>query len=116
MQQKSILGHIDCPTCGGVKKMRVTSDKNGDPFGYCETGCRQQLRVGGDPIRVETFLKKHPWAAQKPVTVTEPLQEPKPAPEPVKKPVTVTEQKPVAVPVTKRKATFADALSALGVS
>lgn len=114
---KSILGHIDCPTCGGKNTMRITQDKNGQPFGYCAitaAACRQQLRIGGDDIRVESFLARYPWAAaapENPVTVTVT------APAPMKKPVTVTTPavaaQPVPVPVRK-KATFADALSAFG--
>jgi hypothetical protein len=65
--------------------MRITHDKNGDPFGYCETTCNQQMRIGGEKSRVARFLARFPWAA-KPVTVT--------APEPVPSPV-----KAVAVPV-----------------
>jgi hypothetical protein len=67
--QKTILGHITCPTCG--EKMRITHDKNLEPFGYCEDGCGQQLRVGGNPARVREFVKRYQWAGKKPVTVTE---------------------------------------------
>lgn len=70
-----VLGHIDCPTCGTVKGMRVTLDKNGDPFGYCEANCSQQMRVGGDRRRVAMFRERYPWAVEEapapPVTVTE---------------------------------------------
>jgi hypothetical protein len=118
--EKTVIGHIDCPTCGIPNGMRITHDKNGEPFGYCAGNCRQQLRIGGDPYRVQQFIKKHPWAGKKPVTVTE--QEPAQIPEKI--PVTVTEPaKPGKKPVTepepipsapKRKATFADALNILG--
>lgn len=87
--QKPTLGHIDCPSCGKAQGMRITHDKNGDPFGFCEDGCGQQLRVGGSPMRVRAFVKRYPFAAKsaQPVPVTEPeaLAEPENAP------VTVTE-------------------------
>lgn len=77
--------------------MRITLDKNGHPFGFCEAECGQQLRVGGDKRRVKAFVARYPWAAgeavqdapaepAKPVTVT--VAETAPAPEPVQvKPV-----------------------------
>lgn len=94
--EKPVLGHIDCPTCGTAKRMRITHDKNGDPFGYCaldDGGCGAQLRIGGRSDRVRAFVARYPWAAkgaQIPVTVTEPDS-------PVEKPadpVTVPEEKP----------------------
>jgi hypothetical protein len=87
--QKIALGHIDCPTCGTAKAMRITHDKNGDPFGFCEDGCGQQLRIGGSPMRVRAFVARYPFAAKgatAPVTVTE-----NPAPA---VPVPVTETAP----------------------
>lgn len=91
MKTRDILGHIDCPTCGTAKGMRITADKNGDPFGFCEANCGQQLRIGGDKRRVRDFVARHPWAGQpvteptpekKPVTVTAPKsQEPEPKPQ-----------------------------------
>jgi hypothetical protein len=113
--QKSILGHIDCPACGAPKGMRITHDKNEEPFGFCEAECGQQLRIGGNPRRVRLFVARHAWAA-KPVPVTEARPEPE-------KPVTVTGKKqpakvpePVAVtvPPAKRSA-FDDAMSMFGV-
>lgn len=90
---KEVLGHIDCPACGAARGMRVTEDKNGNPFGYCEHTCGQQLRVGPDPYRVKKFRERYPWAASKakaaPVAEPVPVTEPKPA----AKPVTVTEQR-----------------------
>lgn len=65
---KSVLGHIDCPVCGTVKGMRITPDKNGEPFGYCEAECNAQLRVGGYERRVAAFVSRYPWAAGQPVT------------------------------------------------
>lgn len=67
---KTILGHIDCPTCGEETAMRITTDKNGDPFGFCEI-CRQQLRVGGDADRVEDFYRAHPGIKKPGAPVTE---------------------------------------------
>lgn len=70
-----ILGFIDCPTCGAAGRMRVTADRNGAPFGFCEE-CAQQLRIGGSAHRVEKFKGRHPALfrpapeAGKPVTVT----------------------------------------------
>lgn len=94
MKTRDILGHIDCPTCGTAKGMRITADKNGDPFGFCEANCGQQLRVGGDPRRVRDFVGRYPWA--KPGTVT--------APAPAAPPVTVTGDKaPEPEPKPKRQ-------------
>lgn len=100
---KNVLGHIDCPTCGHEKAMRVKHDKNGEPFGFCEI-CRQQLRVGGDPDRVEEFTTRYPWAGKaKPVTVSEPAAKTAPvAPAPVS--VSVPESKP-------QRSAFADAVA-----
>lgn len=111
MKERAILGHIDCPTCGTAGGMRVTHDKNGEPFGYCEAECGQQLRVGGDRRRVAAFVARHAWAtkAAEPVTVTEQ----KPVEKAEAKPVTVTEEKPAAKPAKPRSA-FDDALRLLG--
>lgn len=87
--KKPVLGHIECPTCQGP--MRVTNDKNGHPFGYCEADCGQQLRVGPDRYRVEKFRARYQWARPAaepgqavrhpvPVTVPAPKAEPKPEP------------------------------------
>lgn len=59
------MGYIDCPTCGQTKAMRITHDKNGEPFGYCETECSQQLRIGGNANRVKLFIERYPFAAKK---------------------------------------------------
>lgn len=74
MKQPEILGHIDCPTCGTVRGMRITRDKNGEPFGYCEAECSQQLRIGGDARRVRKFLARNPWAAGE-VAKPEPVEQ-----------------------------------------
>lgn len=89
--EKKVLGHIDCPSCGTVGGMRITLDKNGDPFGFCEANCDQQLRIGGNARRVRAFLERFPWASGE--TVPVPVPEAKPAPA-EKIPVTVTEKKP----------------------
>lgn len=86
---REILGHIDCPTCGTTKGMRITHDKNGEPFGYCEAECNQQMRIGGDKRRVAAFLKRYPWAAgqaETPAPVTAPAPAPAQAPAPKAKP------------------------------
>lgn len=85
-----ILGHIDCPACGTKGGMRVTPDKNGDPFGFCEANCAAQLRIGGNPHRVAAFRRLYPWAgpvtgtvpAPAPAAAPEVKPEPKPAPKP----------------------------------
>jgi hypothetical protein len=108
---KDVLGHIDCPTCGTAKGMRITHDKNGEPFGYCEAECNQQMRIGGDKRRVKAFLARFPWAAGKtePVTVT--VSETVQKPEPVK----AEKPEPVKAPA-KTRSPFEDALKALGVA
>lgn len=65
MKVREVLGHIDCPTCGTKAGMRITHDKNGHPFGYCESNCDQQIRIGGKAHRVAAFLARYPWAAGK---------------------------------------------------
>lgn len=74
--EKQTLGHIDCPTCGTKNGMRITHDKNGDPFGYSEACCNQQLRIGGDRRRVAAFVARYPWAGE-----ATPAPAPKNAPE-----------------------------------
>lgn len=69
--------------------MRITHDKNGHPFGYCEAECSQQLRIGGDVRRVRKFLARFPWAAG--------TGEPATAPAAPAAPVTAT----VPAPATK---------------
>lgn len=96
MGEKKILGHIDCPACGTAKGMRITPDKNGHPFGYCEAECSAQLRIGGDSRRVAAFLKRYPWAAGQPVTET--ITAPAPATTPT--PAAPSKQEKKAEPVT----------------
>jgi len=80
--EKIVYGYINCPHCGYENGMRITADKSGKPFGYCEANCAGQLRVGGNPHREKEFFKAHPGIAaamkgepekpeEKPVTVTE---------------------------------------------
>lgn len=83
---KQVLGHIDCPVCKTPKGMRITHDKNSEPFGFCEAKCGQQLRVGGNKHRVGEFVKNHPWASAEPVTGTGTEPKPAPAPAPVPAP------------------------------
>lgn len=115
---KKVLGHIDCPSCGTVGGMRITHDKNGQPFGFCEAECDQQLRIGGSARRVRKFIERYPWAAPKqeapagpaPVAVTAPKRAPAPKPAPVTG--TVTEEKaPKPAPVMSP---FAAAVHLLG--
>jgi hypothetical protein len=120
MKIRDIRGHIDCPTCGASKAMRITPDKNGDPFGFCEDGCGQQLRIGGDKRRVRDFIKRYPWAAG-PGSEPAPKPEPVTAPKPEKIPVTVTVNKPEPIPgndshhgPVKKRSAFEDALASLG--
>lgn len=99
---REILGHIDCPVCGTVKGVRITHDKNGEPFGYCEAECNQQIRIGGSPRRVAAFIARYPWAAgASPVTVTAPATAPEPAKPAAKAASPVTAPAP-AIPPAKR--------------
>lgn len=89
---RAVLGRIDCPTCGETHGMKVTHDKNGEPFGHC-LGCAQQLRIGGNPRRVAAFTARYPWAKGGDVP-------PAPAPAPVvpKTPPPPTKPKATANP------------------
>jgi len=61
--EKTIHGRIDCPCCGTEKGVRITQDKNGKPFGFCDAKCGIQLRIGGDTYREAEFNKKYPAIA-----------------------------------------------------
>ena len=117
MTGRAVLGHIDCPTCGAVKGMRITHDKNNHPFGYCEADCSQQLRIGGDQRRVKTFVDRHPWAAP-PVTGQAAPAAPVTATPAPAKPAPVTAKKPAPAPVTvtapAKKAGPFDFLTSMG--
>lgn len=91
MAEKQILGHIDCPTCGTAHGMRVTLDKNGEPFAFCEAECNQQLRIGGNARRVRKFVERYPWAAGK-------AEAPAPAPAPVTAPAPAPAKAPAPAP------------------
>lgn len=54
-----ILGFIACMVCKSPNSVRVSPDKNGEPFGYCEA-CKMQYRIGGNPNRVNQFKESHP--------------------------------------------------------
>lgn len=97
---KTVLGHIDCPCCGKAGGLRITHDKNIEPFGFCEDGCLLQVRFGGKPARVRAFVARYPWAASVTVTVPEtaPVPEPVPVPAPAAPPAA---PKPVAAPAPK---------------
>ncbi len=69
MARGEVLGHIDCPCCGLKEGMRVTEDKSGNPFGFCDFGGNQQLRVGGSSERVAQFFQRYPHV-RRPGTVT----------------------------------------------
>lgn len=56
---KTIHGRITCPCCGTENGVRITADKNGHPFGFCDLRCGLQLRIGGDHFRVSEFNKRH---------------------------------------------------------
>jgi hypothetical protein len=113
--EKTVHGHIDCPHCGAQKMMRITSDRNGKPFGHCDD-CNGQLRVGGNSYREKKFIDRYPFAAGSiaaiPVTVT--ANEPQTAPPAA--PVSDTAPDPTKThhgPVAKRSA-MEDALRHLG--
>lgn len=85
--KKRALGHIDCPTCGMENAMTITHDKNGEPYGYCEANCDQQIRIGGKKRRVDAFVARYPWAAGDPPGDPVPAPEAGPAPVPAAPPV-----------------------------
>jgi hypothetical protein len=93
--------------------MRVTEDKNGEPFGFCENGCAQQLRIGGNASRVAKFRARYAWA--QPGQAVAPAAAPAAAPTPA--PKRAADPKPAATPAPapKRAPTFADALMSFGV-
>lgn len=103
---KEILGRIDCPYCKLSQGIRVTHDKNGMPFGYCDGGCHGQMKVGGDAFRVGRFVDQYPWAAplNTAKTVSVQVREPEPeAPKPSLAPAPVQQAKPKPEPKPQRK-------------
>lgn len=112
MATKEPLGYIDCPCCGMTEGMRIAPDKNGDPFGYCEANCGQQMRIGGDKRRVRDFLKRYPqFDRREKETESKVTAEPMP---PVV-PVVPAHLIPTPQPAKKPRSAFEDALSVLGV-
>jgi hypothetical protein len=133
MKTQTVLGRIDCKGCGTPNGMRITHDKNMEPFGFCDAECGLQMRIGGNKRRVELFIKNNPWAAapgaknpgeaapgqtpdkpaaarpaakaskQKPVLPAEPVQIVEPSTPPPAAPVEV-----------KKRSSFEDALALLG--
>jgi hypothetical protein len=90
--------------------MRVTEDKNGEPFGFCANHCGQQLRIGGNAARVEAFRKRYAWAGGKPAaSVASPAPTPKPAQKAPAKPAPEASPAPAAKP-----ASFSDLLANFG--
>ncbi len=91
---KTIYGRIDCPICKTKDGVRITKDKNGEPFGFCDAKCEQQLRIGGKDYRVEAFAKSYPeiYKAIKGEAVADTVTETK-APAVEKKPEEVAPQK-----------------------
>lgn len=87
MAKGELLGRIDCPCCGTKNGMRVTEDKNAQPFGYCDATCNVQLRLGGTSYRVEKFYERYPHV-RRAGSVTVPYTEGEGEKE---KPVTVTD-------------------------
>lgn len=113
MANRDLLGHIDCPTCGHSAGMRIAEDKNGEPFGYCEANCSQQMRIGGDKRRVAEFFDNHP-SIRRPggaVTVTEKNAPEEPAAKAPAEPVPAQK-----TPVIVRRSALADAMNFMGVS
>lgn len=76
---KTIHGRIDCPCCGAKEGVRITADKNGKPFGFCDVNCGVQVRIGGDKYREAEFKKRYPAIAAsvsgEPVSDTEQKQQ-----------------------------------------
>lgn len=112
---REILGYIDCPHCGEAERMRVTPDKSGAPFGYCEE-CNGQLRIGGNSTRVEAFYRKNPavkrpgQAGEAAPIVVQPVEVKKTAP---KKAAPVIEPAPVIAP--PKKLSIFDQLAGVGI-
>lgn len=87
---KIVYGRISCPHCHMIDAMRITADKNGQPFGFCDLNCGGQLKIGGNPFRVNKFFEAHPGIAK----AMKGEQEPERTPEiQAEIPVTVTDKK-----------------------
>ncbi|MDD2932757.1 MAG: hypothetical protein PHO76_02620 [Methylotenera sp.] len=70
---KTIYGRIDCPCCKTKDGVRITKDKNGEPFGFCDAKCEVQIRLGGKAYRVGEFKKAYPAIAAKIAGEVEPV-------------------------------------------
>lgn len=90
---KEQIGTIDCPCCGYAGGMRITKDRNGDPFGFCSGNCGVQMRVGGNADRVAAFYRNHP-TIKKPTAEATPATHSAPAAAPA--PATPTPPPPAA--------------------
>lgn len=62
---KTIYGRIDCPCCKTKDGVRITKDKNGEPFGFCDAKCEVQIRLGGKAYRVGEFARAYPEISAK---------------------------------------------------
>jgi hypothetical protein len=62
---KEVFGRVTCPCCRVSDAMRITKDKNGSPFGFCDASCEVQLRIGGSQYRVNKFYEAHPLIKKK---------------------------------------------------
>lgn len=111
-----VLGRIDCPCCGYAQGMRITKDKNGHPFGFCDAQCRVQMRIGPDPDRVSAFIRRHPWAFggdEQP----KPNATPAPAPAAPAPAAPAAKAKPASAPApaTRPRSSMEQALDFLGM-
>jgi hypothetical protein len=113
-ERGGVLGRIDCPCCGYKEGMRITRDKNGHPFGFCDANCRVQMRIGPDPDRVAAFIRRFPWAFG---GLTEPSKPttPPPAPAPAPAPAAKKPPAPAPAPATPRRSSMEQALDFLGI-
>ena len=133
MKVQTVLGRIECKGCNTPDGMRITHDKNMEPFGFCDAECGLQMRIGGNKRRVELFIKNNPWAAapgaknsgdaspgqlqDKPAaarpTAKVVKQKPVLSVEPVK--IVEPEKSPTAAPVeVKKRTAFEDAIRMMG--
>lgn len=60
MAKRDMMGRIDCPYCGYKDGMKITEDKSGNPFGYCDAQCAGQISVRSDEQRKKLFFAKYP--------------------------------------------------------
>ncbi len=99
---KEILGRMSCPCCGFADGVRVTPDRNNQPFGFCEE-CGFQMRIGGSLPRVRAFYKRHPQVKQ--IGEVEVSQDkPKPAEKQAPKPAEPVEEVKTEAPPAPRHA------------